>query len=390
MTSLLPKTRFYDLDWLRIFSIVAVFLFHSARAFDNGGWHIKSAHPDPVLNFWTSFLDVWIMPVLFFVSGASIALSLRTRSAGQFSRERVTRLLIPLVFGVLVLAPPQVYIERITRYQFVGSFIEFYPRYFSGLYLGVGGPGNFAWMGLHLWYLLVLFLFSFLLLPLFLLLRRDAVKARLARLGRWFENPVGLVALALPIMALAALLDPRGIGLRDFGGWNLFVYAVFVIYGFVMIEGLRFEAFYRYRWLMLAVAVAAAAVTLQYQYAPYGSRFYPVAQAALGLCSWAFVAFLLGMFYPLRSYKTPLMSWLSEMVMPFYMLHQTVIVIADYFILRTNFAPGIQYGLVLLTCLPLIVALCEFVVMRVNVLRFLFGLKPLPPSPQQVARRAHG
>jgi peptidoglycan/LPS O-acetylase OafA/YrhL len=35
--------RRYDLDWLRVFAILAVFFYHSARFFDLGGWHIKNA-----------------------------------------------------------------------------------------------------------------------------------------------------------------------------------------------------------------------------------------------------------------------------------------------------------------------------------------------------------
>ena len=93
--------RYYDLDWLRVFATLVVFVYHAAKPFNFDAWHIRNAQLSPGLDSWAGFLGVWIMPILFVLSGMSIALSLRSRSAGQFARERITRLLVPLVFGIL-------------------------------------------------------------------------------------------------------------------------------------------------------------------------------------------------------------------------------------------------------------------------------------------------
>ncbi|MCL4517408.1 MAG: hypothetical protein M1379_17815 [Firmicutes bacterium] len=74
------------------------------------------------------------------------------------------RLAVPWALVVFILSPHQVYIERLTHRQFSGSFAGFLPHYFDGWY-GIAPNGNFAWMGLHLWYLLFLFLFSTVTLP---------------------------------------------------------------------------------------------------------------------------------------------------------------------------------------------------------------------------------
>jgi peptidoglycan/LPS O-acetylase OafA/YrhL len=162
----------YDLDWLRVFATLVVFVYHAAKPFNFDVWHIQNGQMSPGLDAWAGFLGVWIMPVFFVLSGMSIALSLRSRSAGQFARERVIRLVIPLMFGIFVLSPPQIHVERIGYGQFEGSFFQFLLHYFSGPYLGYGKPSNFAWMGIHLWYLQLLFVYSMLMLPLCLALRR--------------------------------------------------------------------------------------------------------------------------------------------------------------------------------------------------------------------------
>jgi predicted permease len=133
-------------------------------------------------------------------------------------------LLYLFLFGAsVVLIPLQVYIERVSHSQFAGSFIEFYPHYFDGFY---AFGGNFAWMGLHLWYLEMLFIFSLITLPLFLYLRKEAVHGSISRAAAFFRKPGAIFLLAIPlgIMELLVNLQPEGIGRRDFGGWSLAIY----------------------------------------------------------------------------------------------------------------------------------------------------------------------
>ncbi|NJR57173.1 MAG: acyltransferase [Acaryochloris sp. CRU_2_0] len=188
--------RRYDLDWLRVAATLGVFVFHCLRFFDLGAWHIKNNQLDAIATALVVLLIQWIMPLFFLLSGASIYFAIQSRTAGQFIRERCLRLLIPLLFGIFVLSPPQVYLERLTNplhgvapwnggWQFSGSFWEFIPYYFQGWYLF---SGNFAWMGIHLWYLLVLFLFSLLLLPLFWALKQSKGQKLIEILAIILEN----------------------------------------------------------------------------------------------------------------------------------------------------------------------------------------------------------
>ncbi|MFC1904583.1 acyltransferase family protein, partial [Chloroflexota bacterium] len=111
-----------------------------------------------------AFFNQWMMPLFFIVSGAAVVYSLRSRNARGFLKERVLRILVTWVLiGIFVIAPPQVYLERLTHGDFSRTFFQFYPHYFEGVY---GFGGNFAIVPLHLWYLVFLFIFSLIALPL--------------------------------------------------------------------------------------------------------------------------------------------------------------------------------------------------------------------------------
>jgi fucose 4-O-acetylase-like acetyltransferase len=140
---------------------------------------VKNNELDPNLTLFVAAVAQWIMPLFFVLSGMNSFASLESRRAGAYIGNRFRRLAVPLLFGVfVVLAPVQVWIERASHGQFDGSFLEFYPHYFEGLY---GFGGNFAWMGLHLWYLEMLFLFTLVTLPPFLFLRKEGTRRRIAR-----------------------------------------------------------------------------------------------------------------------------------------------------------------------------------------------------------------
>jgi glucan biosynthesis protein C len=383
--------RYHDIDWLRVFATMMIFLFHAAKPFISDPWHIKNAQVEPVLEFIVGLVDVWMMPLLFVVSGMSIALSLRSRAAPTFLQERAKRLLVPFVFGVLFLSPLLVYVERLHYGQFAGSFFDFLPHAFDGLYLDYAGEGNFAWMGIHLWYLGVLLIYSCLLLPLFIILSRGVWRERLARMGSVLERPGLLLLPALPLMLLSTL-NPYGLGMRQLGMWNLPVYLAMLIYGFLIIRTLGgYEVLYRYRWLALPVWLAAGLVAAPLDGAEYGTIEFFIGQATRGLVMWSSILLLLGLFYPLRRVKSSLLRYTSEMVLPFYMLHQPVIVLAGYYlVLRLNLPPLAKYGLLIVMALPVTVLIYEFLVRRSNLLRVLHGLKPLSPVAKPVVEKKSG
>jgi hypothetical protein len=177
-TSTTVRPRQYYLDWLRVLSIFLVFVYHSARIFGFESFHINNARAYAGADSFTVTLTIVGMPLLFLVAGASAFLSLGKTPAGRYLKERVLRLLVPFAVGMLTHIPIQVYLERVNHGQFSGNLFEFLPHYFEGFY-GLGG--NFAWMGLHLWFLMMLFLYTLLSMPVLVWLARGRGAAILDR-----------------------------------------------------------------------------------------------------------------------------------------------------------------------------------------------------------------
>ena len=117
--------RLFYLDWMRVFATIAVFFFHCARFFDTYWWHVKNDEPDLVLIGVVLFIGTWLMPTFFLISGISTFHMFDHFSFKTYAAARIKRLLIPFLFGIFFIVPPQVYCERLTHNQFKGSFIDF-------------------------------------------------------------------------------------------------------------------------------------------------------------------------------------------------------------------------------------------------------------------------
>jgi peptidoglycan/LPS O-acetylase OafA/YrhL len=377
MTTQTTTQRRYDLDWLRVILIGLVFIFHSGRFFDTGGWHVKNGETYFGVQVWTTFLANWMMPAIFVVSGASLFFAL-SGSNGKFIKDKVLRLLVPLVVGAFTHVAVQVYLERITHRQFTGTFFEFLPQYFNGLY---GFGGNFAWMGLHLWYLLVLFVFSILLLPLFRWLKGRGAQA-LNKFGDVLSLPLVVYTLAIPIALLRVNLNPRTpLGSRDMGGWPLPIYLLFFIYGFVVIAhtGLQ-QRIMQQRWLSLALGIVCF-VVLMVIWGSQGDALYRTTRFAqiftvFGISAWMWVLAIFGFGMKHLTFNKPYLQSANEAVLPFYVLHQSILIYVGYFVVQWDIPAGFKWLIIAPLSFAIIIGLIA-IIRRVNVLRFLFGMKPL-------------
>jgi peptidoglycan/LPS O-acetylase OafA/YrhL len=377
------SARRYDLDWLRVLSILAVFFFHSSRFFDHTPWHVKSATTYFTVQVLVTFMVTWMMPLIFVVSGASLYFALARRGPGAFIHDRLLRLGVPLVVGIFTHVMWQVYLERRTHHQFGDSFWQFIPHYFSGWY---GFGGNFAWMGLHLWYLEVLLVFSVALLPLFWWLRRGGGQRVLSVLARALALPGVVYLLAVPTLLLTVAVRPDALlGMRDLGGWSLPNYAVFLLAGFMLFahDG-ALAAIRRLRWLSLAAGLVIFAA-LGLIWAPagdpvFGSPRFAVVFGLFAVHSWAWILAILG--FALQHLNRPA-HWLdraNEAVLPFYVLHQTVLLTVGYVVLAWTLPDLAKWAIIAAASLAICLGLYEYVVRRINLLRWLFGMKLTSPA----------
>jgi glucan biosynthesis protein C len=371
------RERRYDIDWLRVLAMFSVFLFHCARYFDHEGWHVKNPQLSLGFSVFVDILVQWIMPIFFVLSGMSSRFALNFRNSGQYLGERFKRLFIPLVFGIFFLIPPQVYIERFTNDQFNGSFFQFFSHYFDGFY---GFGGNFAWMGLHLWFLLVLFLFSLLTLSLLLALKREGADRQLKRLCSFFEMSGVILLLAIPLALMEFLFHPEGLGQRNFGGWNIFVYLFFFLYGYLLASDSRLKhTIEKQRVIFLALAAITTLVGFYLRrsggYPSFGSLDYFWASLLRTFNSWVWILAILGIGSKHLSFRNRLLKYANVAVLPFYILHQSVIVVFGFFFIDWGATVMLKYLILSTVSFITIMLIYEFLIKRFGPLRFLFGMK---------------
>jgi glucan biosynthesis protein C len=379
-------TRRYDLDWLRVLAILTVFIYHTTKFFNSEDWHVKNPTSYLVMDVLETTLANWILALIFAISGASLFYALDKGGAGRFIKDKVLRLVVPLVaMGMFLFGTFQVYLERLTHGAFNGSFFEFLPHYFDGLY---GYGGNFAWSGLHLWYLEMLFIFCLIFLPLFLWLKRGTGQRLLSKLGDLLAARGAIYLLALPtILCLILTTSDSFLGnLEDWGGGSILSHATFFLSGFLIVshEGLQ-KNIQRFRWLSLALVVILMAtlfiLMMTISDPPSGTLLSALGRSLWGLWSWCWVLTVLGFGTKHLNFNRPILPYANEAVLPFYILHQPVLLCVGYFVVQWAIPAAVKFLVIDAISFALIMALYAFVVRRVNVIRFLFGMKWLVRTP---------
>ena len=386
------QPRQYYIDWLRVIAIFLVFVYHSLRPFGSEYFHVMNGRAYPAIDAITAILPIFGMPLVFLISWAGAFYALGKRSSGRYLWDRVLRLLVPFVVGMVTTIPLLVYVERVHHGDFTGSFPAFMGHYFDGLY---GFGGDFAWMGLHLWYLALLFLFTLLLLPLMAWLRHSAAGARaLAGQSRLFARPGMVYLMALPLLALAVLLDPgTPWGVRQLGGWTIWEYLFLFLFGFLLVGGDTIqESIRRQRWFSLALGLAAAVIAIYLRLLPgeggFGSLRYTLYMVMVAVGAWSWLLAVWGFSMVHLNFGTRSLWLANEAVLPFYIMHQTFIILLGFFILGWAIPDPLKYLLIAGGTLLLMTILHFGLIRRFNVLRVLFGLTPLPATAGRPSRAA--
>jgi glucans biosynthesis protein C len=373
--------RRFDLDWLRVLAILSVFLYHSTRFFNFGDWHVKNPVTHGAVQFLESFMEIWMMPLIFLISGASIFYAMNKGGAGMFFKDKVLRLLVPLLVVVFTHASLQVYLERLTHGQFSGSYWAFLPHYFEGAYMGDGGLGNFAFAGMHMWYVMILFIYCVMFYPLFRWWKGRG-QAVLDKLSNLIASPWTMwLALSFPIMFLDMFADDTDLMFGS-GGWPFLYYIFFLLYGFAIVSHERLQAnIRRTRWshlvagLVLGVAYAfLSANAANPAIEPWENE---LGDPLFFLSACTLLPAFLGFAMQYLTRNTPFLKYAGEAVLPFYILHQTILLVIGYFVVRWSIPDLAKWAIIYAGSFLIIMALYEFLVRRVNLLRFLFGMKGL-------------
>ena len=379
--------RRHDLDWVRVCAFGLLVLYHVGMYYVSWDWHVKSPHASEAIEPLMLLTSPWRLSLLFLVSGAASAFLFGKKPQG-FLRVRSWRLLLPLVFGMLVIVPPQAYYEVLDS-AYPGGYHDGYLA-FWGRYLA--GDGSFCdhdgcldlptWN--HLWFVAYLWIYT---VVLWFLLRLPSkwVEWIRQRLGALLSGPGVLVWPALLLIVARIALVARFESTHGlFDDWyNHAQYFPLFLLGFLVARSASvWESLQRLRWVALWAAIASYVFIVWYFFGSgYGDEANPppdmlrMAQRAIwGINQWASIAAILGFAHRLAPGDSPVLRYLTQAVFPVYILHQTVIVVAAYNLRPLGIPPVLERPLLI----ALTFAACfggYEIIRRVGWLRPLFGLK---------------
>ncbi|TPQ41209.1 acyltransferase [Bradyrhizobium guangdongense] len=385
--------RRIDLDWVRILAFGLLIFYHVGMLYVSWGFHIKSDHRLTWLEPLMLVLNPWRLSLLFLVSGVATRFMLRKYDLGAFVRSRSARLLIPLVFGMLVIVPPQSYLQIVEALGYPAGFDDFYARH----YLAFGAqfcpnPCIVLPTWNHLWFVVYLWVYTMALVGVLWLWPRlvDRFGDKLAAL---LAGPRILILPCLLFAAWRLFLYPAFPSTHAlFGDWyNHADYATAFLIGFLLAkqDGI-WRDIERQRWTALAAAAiffAAFILVRTGLFAPSPVLRWFVS-SVYGCYQWLAMAAVLG--FARRHFVAdgPVRRYLTDAIFPYYIMHQTAIIVIAHALKGDGLSAGSE-GFIVIAGTALTCVVTYEVVRRIAWLRPLFGLRWEPGRSAGMVQRQH-
>ncbi len=383
--------RHYGMDWLRIGAFALLILYHIGMVFVPWGYHVKATQTVDWATVPMLASSPWRLTLLFLVSGyASRALLVRAPDIVRFVTTRSSRLLVPLLFGIVVIVPPQSWVELVSQHGYARGYLYFWGHDFFrfGALSGIVLP---TWN--HLWFVGYLWVYTLALALLLAVPRPAALQHGFDRLFG------GLSVVSVPILYLLVFQvyvfqrwtdthDVIGDGLAHLGFFPAF------LFGFALAGSPRvMAALVRWRWLSLALAVLSYGIVGGVALVWPGASSPPqwIADQTLWarqVQCWATIAALIGIAETSLNRDHPWRRTLVEAVFPFYLIHQTLIIVVTYWLRPLGLPLGVQFVVLVVAT----VAGCwafYLVGRRIGWLRPLIGLRRRVAVTQPSATTPH-
>lgn len=379
--------RRYDLDWLRVIAFGLLIFYHIGMFYVSWGWHVKSVYAGPAAEPLMLIVNPWRLALLFFISGVAVRFATdKPTSRTSFVGSRLFRLGLPILAGVLVLVAPQTYYELRHSGEIEPGYLAFWGNYLDleQLYSVITPTWN------HLWYVVYLLVYILIIAPVLPLLRRFAEGAG----GRWLAAATGgplrlMLIPIIPFFVFGLILDPHFPTTHDLvNDWANHAqrFTIFLL-GYFAAKNEIFWAAARRALPSAGVLVAALAVSgvfmELYEDALAASPLarIPFIDAVIDgfdvLYAWAFIVLLFGVGQRYLNRPSRVLSYLTGAVFCYYILHQTIIVIAGYNLTQLRLGSWTEFLLIVFITIVTCVAGYE-AIKRVPVLRLFFGIKGGP------------
>ncbi len=396
------QSRRQDIDVLRALVVLGLVLFHTARIFSLDPFYVSNDSKSFLATAFVAWAVVWGMPLMFFLSGHNVWASLGKRKAGVFLWERCLRLMVPFVFGLIVLVPPHVYLWLRGNPSYNEPYGQFLSRFFHVVptfdfpWFVAAHPDGGLFEAAHLYFLYFLFAFTVLVMPLLLYLRRERGRRWITRLTGFLQRPGAILLLGIPVGATEAALQSE-----NYGGWNRYVFLLFFLYGYVIaadagsIRAIRRQSLAALSLVLPATVLGFVVYVRAANAGVYLGQGYALENVLWrmlkGIGGWLWVIAISGLGSRLlaaippgwrerggsgrQSFWARALRYANEAVLPFYMLHETIIVAVGFRVVQWQASMLVKYAVISLSSLIVTLAVYELLVRRNRVGRFLFGMR---------------
>ncbi len=344
-------SRRYDIDWLRVIAIALLLIYHISIGFQPWGVFIRFIQNDTSLEWlWTpmTMINIWRIPLLFFVSGMGVSFAIRKRNWKQLILERTKRILVPFLFGIVAIVP---------------LHILLWQKYYSQDIAYSLSQG-------HLWFLANIFVYVLVLSPLFFYLKRNKNSGIVIFFNKLFSNPIGLSLISIPFVLEAILLNPESYQTYalNIHGFSIGLFAFFFGFSFILSGKYFWETVLRWRWLFLTFALSLYIIRL--------IAFDVIAPNYLmAIESFMWVLSVFGFSFRYLNHPSKALSYLSQGAYPIYILHMIFLYLGSFLIFPLAIPALLKFIMIVVFTGIGCMASYEFIIRRVGVLRILFGLK---------------
>ncbi len=343
--------RRYDIDWLRVIAIGLLLIYHIGIVFQPWGVFIGFIQSEkPLESLWIpmSMLNVWRIPLLFFVSGMGVCFAIRKRNWKQLILERTKRILVPFLFGISIIVPIHLFIWQ----KYYSQDMAYSPH-----------PS-------HLWFLANIFIYVILLSPLFFYLKRNEN----GKINRWlknlFRNPLGLLFIVAAFVLEAVLVKPETYEMYSMTLHGFLLGLLAFLFGFCCIQsGDSFWQLVRkWRWLFLSIGVILFLIRF-IEFQLQAPNYLKVIESNM----WIFAVFGFG--YRYLNHPSKVLSYLSQGAYPIYIIHMVFLYLGSSLILPLDIPIILKFIFIVAFTGIGCFTLYELIIKRASILRPLFGLR---------------
>lgn len=347
--------RKHYIDNIRWTIIILVVIHHVICIFNSTGVVVNFNAPGiPALDVFAYFVYPWFMPCMFLIGGMSAKYSLNRRTNKQFLVERVNKLLIPFLIGMLIIAP---LVGIFTFNISVWSGISSLPIVIKGLIIMVSGMGP-------LWFLIQMLIISM----IFMIVKSLDTKEKLWTLGGK-ANIWILLLMYIPCLGCAQVLN----FMYTFRN-GLFL-ILFLLGYFVFSHDKVQKELEKYHVILLIVAAILFVIELQRFWGKSFSDLEVINNYLVFLYGWIMMLAVIGNFKVYFNFSNRFTNYIGSRSFLIYIFHYLPMNIIAYCIVTYLKLPIIlNYVLVLILSFAVTIIICE-VVYNIPGIKFLFGIR---------------